>query len=500
MSLIEALTDGAWSGSAELSIDDEQINLGRLPLRWDPQTLDFTFELQVASEAFSKLEEVDWWRSPGVRLSDVRIAHGPWTLAAPQVRGFRCNALSEWPEDFEFNSDETRSLRVGLIAESRITFACQGPAEQPLYSIWWSNWPTALWLPSRLESPQALLGCLPHGGAQHRPTALVALLGDDPAIRDVHKRLNAVLSLACGAPVRPRATRFGDALCVHRLPAYLPPSQLPMFKEAQGRGPIAHMLAVAAEWSDAEFERLRYAAALTVEAKAPQTPLEMRYLLLMMCVETLDERRELSIDSTGCMLGVDATVAELLNGMRNKLVHAHDGGSHVAAFNAFVKEQWVEGLRELPAPWSTAVDTKEEKLRFDRLYFQLCERLDAYWCRRFGLTDVQDSRFHVAERATLCDLPRPYALPPARAPKKGDSQTEVDKHVEALKAQVKRTEGLNAQLRKQGKAYKELKHRHADLEVAHARLLAERASWLAGCKQGDRGDTPLHPTAQQTPV
>jgi hypothetical protein len=415
MSLFAALTDSVWEGEADLSIDGGRVQLGRWPVHWNPRTLAFSFEFSASSPAFVKLMTMDWQSDVAVRLANVRLAHGTWFLSAAEVVGCRTNAIGDWLEEAGFDPDdwseedrckppEMRQLCVGVTGMQAISFVCEGPKESYSHSVWWRNWPAAMWLPSSLELAPVVSGRVILDATSSAHPCVLALHATDPAIRDVVKRLEAALALACGAPIRRRAARFENKLRVYREIEHGSPSQLPMFRDVQSRAPIAQMLVVAAQWREADEERLRSAAELTVLGKISGTPLEIRYLLLMMCVEMVDGNESLSKNSIAEVLAIAPNEAELLKGMRDMLLHGHHGGGHRRAFKAWLAKRTShrQGLPVLGPLWQHTLDTGGPTLHFDRLFFQLCERVDAFWCRELQVTsDLQSCRNHMRHFSAL---------------------------------------------------------------------------------------------------
>src|SRR5690606_27785130 len=99
--------------------------------------------------------------------------------------------------------------------------------------------------------------------------------------------------------------------------------------------------------SDREFQTAYIALKYFLAGKQADIWLEVRYMLLMTCIEAMDgeETRVLRTDCTAAMLGVSDDAARLFNGMRNKLVHGC--GASAEAFAAFLGEKTKHGALQL---------------------------------------------------------------------------------------------------------------------------------------------------------
>lgn len=416
------------------------------------------------SDLLGVLRDVEWRRSPPVPilLRNVVLEHGPWTLSADELRVRRINPLREWPEDeWSDNSVDEQRLRMQPVEAQRVDFDLVGPRTRPAHWVLLQNWPQSMWLPSAVECPghQAIVLSAGANGI---------FLGSDELPAQGWGRLSTALQLACGAPLPYVLSMSPDRCALYRSAATPPPSQLPMFKDGGVcRAPIHDMLRTLLQMPQDEFEVLRFAAAITVQGKSPELFLEMRYLLLMICVEMLDGQRQLGGEATARMLGVDRPVADLLNGMRNQLVHAHSGGGYRNAFTAWVREN--QGvLPAMPETWAHTIDTEACDVHFDRLYFQLCERIDAYWCGRLGVRDPRSCR-RAFPYSTLGDLP-PAVAP---APDVVRATAGEDRHVAELEAALRSREAKIAQLEdalsRQGRAIAEKRENIKALQAAMRR-------------------------------
>lgn len=448
--LAQALAETEWTGSADLLLPEDHCNARRLPVFWSPRELAFEFRFAPDSTLLAALMDVDWRRSPHVPivLCNVVLEQGPWTLSVDELLVNRINPLREWPEhERSDDSDGEKRLRMQPVGSQRVDFDFVGPGKNPAYGVLLQNWPQSMWPPSFVQCPE-------HTPIWFRAGANGVFLSSDEQPTHGWDRVYTALQLACGAPL-PRTFTVSSSRCtLYRTVATSPSSQLTMFEDgAACRAPLHDMLCTLLRMPQEEFEVLQFAAAITVHGKNPEIFLEIRYLLLMMCVEMLDGQRQLSSEATARMLGVDRPIAEFLNCMRNQLVHAHSGGGYRNAFKAWMQER--QGiLPTIPEAWAHTIDAEAGDLRFDRLYFQLCERIDAFWCQRLGVRDAQYCR-RVFPYSTLGNLP-PAFLPLRDAQRVADSR---DHHIAQLEAALRSRDAEIAQfesaLSRQGRAIAE---------------------------------------------
>jgi hypothetical protein len=439
MELIEAFTDGVWEGTARFSVEGKGRVFGPWPVQWDSRRLEFTFWLERGTPDVEALWTLEWEDQFVCKLREVQLKHGPISVSVDELATRQSNPLREWPG----NVDDELARLVLAPDRNRIDFDCEGYAAQsPPYEVWWDHWPTSFLPPGAIQAWDARFVAWACSETLDAKSTLLGWIGGDCRLVEMHRCVRMALSLACGNSLSLRMLKSRGTVSVFKQVLQTSPSGLPMFEGAHAVEPLRQMLAAAVQLGEREFEQLRYAAALTVEAKGSHIPLELRFLLLMMCVEMLDERYQLSDDTTGLMLGIAPEVARVFNGMRNQLAHAHHGGGHVAAFHAYIREQCKGAVPQLPEPWTQMLDLHDPSSSVLRLFFQLCERIDAFWCTRLGVSCSVRGRCHVASYARLWPLPPPYVAPP-----EPEKKTALHSESRLLSLQLKKEREKNADLR-----------------------------------------------------
>jgi len=447
LDLVRTFAEREWSGSADLLLPEDHCSAPQLSISLTPGELAFEVRVAPDSALWGMLMKVEWHRSPHlpILLRNVVVEQGSWTLSIGELSVCRINPLTEWPEHgWSDDSIGEQRLRMQPVGPQRVDFDLAGPGMTPSHGALLQNWPQSMCLPSVVQCPG-------HAAISLSAGANGVFLSSDEKPAQGWDRVCTALQLACGAPLPRILTVSPDRCALYRTVATPPPSQLPMFEAGDiCRAPIHDVLDTLLQMPQDEFEVLRFAAAITVHGKNPEVFLEMRYLLLMMCVEMLDGQRQLSDEATARMLGVDRPVAMFLNGMRNQLIHAHSGGGCRNAFAAWVTEN--QGiLPAMPEAWAHTLDAEAGLLHFDRLYFQLCERIDAFWCQRLGVRDARSCR-RVVSSSMLGNLPPPFV--PGRDVKR--AATDQDRHIAELEAALRSKDakivGLEAALSRQGKA------------------------------------------------
>ena len=207
------------------------------------------------------------------------------------------------------------------------------------------------------------------------------------------------------------------------------------------------------------LEHERYAQIFLLMGKNADVPVEVRYLLMMTCVEAMDGKKSLQTDSTSQMLGVSLDAAGLLNAMRHQLTHGR--GGYREAFQAVLSEQFRHKELDLEATFRDCI-TAEHQFDFAALWLRLAERLDAFWCAWLGISESLAAQRYSPVPLMLLPVP----LSPVR---KADSESDgMLRQIEelALKNQVLKSKNLklNAQLKKAEKRYAQLNLQHGACE------------------------------------
>jgi hypothetical protein len=405
MELIEAFTDGVWEGTARFDIIDEGLTFGPWPVRWDPLSLLFTFDLDGSSDEFNALYNLHWRRLGMIKLYDVKLQCGLLVVHATGVEVRRSNSLTEWPDGL-CESEDALKLVLGPTGEQCIEFRIWGDSVPSEDGAWWDNWPKKFAFPATLKEPAGRFETWSCRTPPNPAAVFLGCSGTSPRITSVHNRLQMVLELASGVPLPLRLLWIGDTVTVFKKVSCFPSNDLSMLEPGWAAQPLRELLHAGASLSDGEFEKLRYAAALTVEGKGNHIPGELRFLLLMMCVELLDDVSKLTDDATAAMLGVDRKVAGMLNGLRDALMHGSNGGGHANATRYFMSGKGRRCIDALPLEWLHVLNAERSQPDMIAIYLRLCERLDAFWCARLGMgADMQAFRAQHGPMIRLMPLP-----------------------------------------------------------------------------------------------
>ena len=413
----------SWHGHASVYVPEpdgihSSIQLDQVRLRFDAETLTFSCQLDPDGNIYKALARAYRRRLNfpillrNVHLKPRKDALVTWHLHAEELTTNRSNPLSEWPDgDVFFGSPTKPRLCLQPRHAQQIHFKLLQPCSVN-YGIWYDNWDQRLWLPHACQLSNSVVFWRSHANTASA-NGTENFFAHEPA-------MHLALQLACGAHLIPRV-RLTPNSCSFAASKRVYRSDLPMATLddlGAGRAFIGDLLDAAIQLSENEVQKLRFAAAWSLEAKLSTSPLELRYLCLMTCIEFLDGKYTLDDRATACLLGVDVQVAKLINSMRNQLTHAKEGGGHAAAFQAVLQEQFQGQSPTLPEPWSSYM-TREgavQTLKFEYFFFQVCERVDAMLCSRLR-GNARNSP------VALLPLPGPYQ-PPVDLPRSRSTQAE----------------------------------------------------------------------------
>ena len=441
-----------FEGRADLESLDHDLIVCNVPVQFDPVELVFEVHLPASDDLVQELVH-----NPSSKLNLTHVALDSSSLGvrleARSVKDLsRRNPLIEWPEfsdstDGEAADSATRRL-VLRPGESKITFTAPSLlcVEHP-YRTYYNNACGDLWLPGKF-TPEGL-GASVHFCPNHPVKGFICSFSDSDFFT-YEKRIHAALELIHGRDLPIVLKVQGSEI------SFYGQCQEP---GAQGRPLMDAVLAAMVAMPSDRLEHERYAQIFLLMGKNADVPVEVRYLLMMTCVEAMDGKKSLQTDSTSQMLGVSLDAAGLLNAMRHQLTHGR--GGYREAFQAVLSEQFRHKELDLEATFRDCI-TAEHQFDFAALWLRLAERLDAFWCAWLGISESLAAQRYSPVPLMLLPVP----LSPVR---KADSESDgMLRQIEelALKNQVLKSKNLklNAQLKKAEKRYAQLNLQHGACE------------------------------------
>ena len=374
-----------FEGYAELAIPARDLVSERVPIRFDQKTLRFEAFFPPACEVVEVLGPER--ESILLLLRNVVLSEPSNTvqLSAEELQLYRSNALSEWPEslgltfsDNDGEDGDPRRLELAPQHQALKFQASQTISIEHPFQIYYGNACPSLRSPTTLEHhslPEKISFCSDFP----QPGLLCAFSRDDFFVQE--ERIHAGLMLIHGRQLPPALQIRGREVCFFGVKDMGKPSYLPLVDDWSSALPDAIVKSLM-DMEQTRFASTHLALKYFLAGKQADVWLEVRYMLLMTCLEAMDGARQLKEPNTAAMLGISSDSALLFNCMRNQLVHGR--GGYQQAFDAFLQEDLKQ--RSLPAELADCVSSGSG-LDFSRLWLRLCERLDAFWCAYLGIPD-----------------------------------------------------------------------------------------------------------------
>ncbi len=452
-------------GTADLVCPRYDTVVRNRAIRFDPVELVFTVQLLATEPLVEDLaNEHD---AIEFQLSNVVLSHADLGvhLEAEYLDGlFRQNALSEWPESIGINQSSgfkvegsiTRRLLLGP-EEREIIFTAREllDVERP-YKVFYSNACDSLCPPAdlfleRRATPVRFEPKFPTQGF------ICAFASIDFFAEE--ERIRAALQLIHGRHLPTALMVLGRQITFYGHRTAKRSNYLPLVEDDHDANHLTDaVLAAFAVMPPVQFEKIRYALSFFRLGKEADVPVEAKYLLLMACVEAMDDRQSLQTDSTSRMLGISSDAAKLVNGMRHQLTHGK--GGYQQAFDAVIAEQFSNAKPVLESALKACI-SEEGQLDFAVLWLRVCERIDAFWCAWLGISDSLAAQRY--SPVSLMPLPIDVRLlaKSAAAPDSNETQLQIKALNRKTTALKQRICELDAELAKQGKQYAQLKLEHA---------------------------------------
>ncbi len=449
-----------FAGHADVTVPGLTTAACRVPIRFDPQALRLEAFLPATDPVCRAL--VDERRSVAIHLCNVVLGDPAATvqLRAQELRLYRNNPLSEWPEwsglpacELEPEARETRRLELAPSAQQLEFIADDELSRAHPFQVYFGGALAGLRAPLPLErtadTPAVSFCC------NHPQSGVLCAFGEEDFF-SLEPRIHAAWMLIHGrrlAPVLQIQGRkigfFGHTAC--RKPSYLP--LLDGWGSALPDSVMRGFVYMERDRFSKAYRALKY----FLEGKQADASLEARYMLLMNCVEAMDGVWQLTESTTAALLGVSDAAAFLFNGMRNKLVHGH--GSYAQAFAALGKDKLDSRQPQMEPELAGCI--QEQQLDFVQLWFRLCERLDAFWCAYLGVpADMVQDRYSPVTLMPAVDLP---ALDRVikQCQNTGNNSDKESPEMEELRRQIlqlkQKNDDLKEKLKEQGQAYARLK-------------------------------------------
>ena len=433
----QQLISEPWDGHADLVIEALGVMEKGLSIRFDPQRLCITVSMSSQSAVVKaltlRLEPVQ------LVLRDVLLGNGTAVRLRAEALAFdRIHWIGGWPVDHCHSGGAEKPCLELSPSVMELAFITDKPiSETHPFHVFYGEACPGFRVPYALQHPSLpaevfLSGDCPMPGVLWAASA-EDFFGQEPRIhvawklihgRDLPWVLKVKMCDVCFYGNKPHA-RHSYMPLANAGDVALPESVMHRF------------LGLGLESTD--FDNMQFALRYYLAGKDSDVPLELRYLMLMNCVDAMDGEKigQLKERTTAAMLGVSTDAARLFNGMRNKLTHRALG--YQEAFDRLIKEDvGQEGLCFEPELQSFLQGGRE--LDFLQVWLRLCERLDAFWCAYLNvqpnITAYRYARVALMPAVDLSLLEHATRAVVSKAGK-GES-TQIQELVEANERQIEK--------------------------------------------------------------